>query len=750
MQRRIDSKNRLRTALDLQNLGKLLEARNEYEKVLIVDPSNVDALHLLGILEAQEGKPELAIALISHALELSPRSVVIHDNLGVVLLQLRMFERAKESFSRAVFLDSKYALGFHHLSMAHLELGQLEQALKAIETALSLEPNAVQAMLTIARIHRRRGCLIESKRWLQKLLEIDERSLEGWNNLGLIEQDLGALERAETCFEKAIHISSSFSEAYNNLGANDQRSGNWIRAAKNFELAIQTNSEYVEAHFNLGTTFQYLERKAEAIASYRRALDIDPGHVGARCKFINLRQYHCDFDRLVEETERHISCIEKSIPVHVSQLASPFSFMTLPVPTTPREQLICARKWSELTYPKRQFPQINHTKRKWHKDRITIGYVSADFHSHATSWLLCEALENHDRNSFRTIAYSFGPNDQSETRKRIEKSVEEFKDVRSLSCYEISQKIYADEVDILVDLKGYTKSSRTEIFAYRPAPIQVNFLGFPGTMGAEFIDYIVVDEFILPPDSQGHYSEKPIWMPHCYQPNDSKRKVAELSRTREDLGLPLKGFVFCCFNNPYKITPSVFIAWMKILSAVPESVLWLLKGNNKVVDNLHLMAANCGIDPQRLVFADKLTNSEHLDRYRYADLFLDTFPVNAHTTASDALWLGLPVLTLTGTSMISRVAGSLLRTLNLEDMITSDLTNYQALAIALAKDPAKLSSIRSRLNQQIHRSPLFKGFDFIRHLEKGFGEIYRNATLGEPPKPIKINTSYEDSFHWSD
>ncbi|HEV3138599.1 MAG TPA: hypothetical protein VGZ26_11860, partial [Pirellulales bacterium] len=371
--------------------------------------------------------------------------------------------------------------------------------------------------------------------------------------------------------------------------------------------------------------------------------------------------------------------------------------------------------------------------------KITVGYVSADFHSHATAQLTAELFEKHDRGHFSIIGYSFGPNDSSPMRRRLVNAFDRFVDLKNTAYQEAAELIAADGVQIAVDLKGQTMDSRQEIFSFRPAPIQVSYLGYPSTMGAPFIDYILVDDFVVPSDQQPFYTEKLVHLPGCYQVNDSQREIASHTPSRAECGLPEQGFVFCCFNNNYKITPAVFGVWMKLLQAVPGSVLWLLEGNRFAPANLRREALARGVAAERLVFAPRLPLAEHLARHRVADLFVDTIPYNAHTTASEALWAGCPLLTIAGETFASRVAGSLLRAVGLPELITTCLDEYEQLALRLATDPKQLADLRARLQTNKSTSALFDGGQFARNLEKAYVAMLEIYASGEKPRAFRVS-----------
>ncbi|HMH18234.1 MAG TPA: hypothetical protein VK572_08810, partial [Burkholderiales bacterium] len=401
------------------------------------------------------------------------------------------------------------------------------------------------------------------------------------------------------------------------------------------------------------------------------------------------------------------------------------------------EQKLCAEHYLADALPE-GLPVPYRSGRVRH-DKIRVAYLSSDFHEHATAQLAAGLFELHDRSRFETIGVSFSPDDGSEMRKRVSGSFGRFSDVRAMSDAEVAHLLRELEVDIAVDLKGYTKGSRPGILAHRSAPIQVSYLGYPGTMGAGFIDYILADEFILPPQHQGFYTEKAVYLPGSYQVNDSKKRIAERAPTRAEAGLPQEGFVFCCFNISYKIQPPMFDIWMRLLCLAPGSVLWLLRDNALAEENLRKEARARGVEPHRLVFASRMKLDEHLARHRLADLFLDTLPYNAHTTASDALWAGLPVLTCAGGAFAGRVAGSLLHAVGLPELVTQSLEEYEALALTLASEPPRLGEIRRKLERNRATAPLFDTDRFRRHLESAYTTMWDIWQRGEQPRAFAVD-----------
>jgi predicted O-linked N-acetylglucosamine transferase (SPINDLY family) len=380
----------------------------------------------------------------------------------------------------------------------------------------------------------------------------------------------------------------------------------------------------------------------------------------------------------------------------------------------------------------------------WHgeayaHDRIRIAYLSADFHSHATAALMAGVFESHDRTRFQTVAISFGPDDRSEMRARLMPAFERFVDVREKSDPEIATTLRQMEIDIAIDLKGYTQDSRPGILAHRPVPIQAGYLGFPGTMGADYIDYIIADAVVIPPEHESFYTEKVVRLPDTYQGNDSKRRIAERTPTRAEAGLPETGFVFCCFNNNFKILPDMFAIWMRLLACVEGSVLWLIEDNAAAARNLKREAVARGIAADRLVFAPRVNLDVHLARHRLGDLFLDTLPYNAHTSASDALWAGLPVLTCLGTGFAGRVAASLLQAVGMPELVTQSLEAYESLALKLARDSGALDALKAKLARNRMTQPLFDTTRFTRNLEAAYLAMWERHRSGLPPAGFAVS-----------
>ncbi|MBU3560794.1 O-linked N-acetylglucosamine transferase, SPINDLY family protein [Polynucleobacter hallstattensis] len=485
-------------------------------------------------------------------------------------------------------------------------------------------------------------------------------------------------------------------------------------AIAHFDKALHLNPNYAEAWSNKGVSLKQLERYDEAIAHYEKALILKSDIDWVYGDLLHTKMKICSWLGFADSLD-HIS---KQVVAN-KKIAQPFSLLAL------NDDIFLHKKSSKI-YAQDKYPlnpALGLIRKHAVKEKIRIGYFSADFKNHPVAFLIAELFEIHDRNQFEIYAFSL-KNANDEMRERLVASFDHFIDAEFMSDIEVAQSSRAHSIDIAVDLTGFTQDSRTGIFAHRAAPIQVNYLGYPGTMGADYIDYILADKTLIPTQSQEFFSEKVIYLPNSYQVNDRKRLISEKQFTRQELGLPENGFVFCCFNNNFKILPATFAGWMRILKAVDDSVIWLFEDNPWAVENLKKEALSHGIDTNRLVFAVRMPLPEHLARHRQADLFLDTFPYNAHTTTSDALWSGLPVLTLMGETFASRVAASLLNAIGLSELITNTQEEYEVMAIDLAMDRKKLADIKLKLSNNRLTTPLFNTPLFSRNLEAAYIKMY--------------------------
>lgn len=684
----------LLSALELQKSGDIDGARTVYQKLLAINPDDFDALHFLGVTYIQSGEPSQGVPLIKKALEIRPDSIQALNNCGSGLRDMGEYQNALSCYDKSLALNPSYVDALNNRGVTYRRLKRLDEAIADYDRALLLRPDYAVAL----------------------------------NNRGIALRDQRRVEEAVRNYDQALDIRPNYADAHNNRATALQELSRFEEALSSLNQAIAIKPCYAEAFYNRGNVLKDLRRYDEAIDSYRQAFKINPNLDYLLGIYLHTKAIICDWGDLVQNL-RHL----ENMIIQDEKATLPFPLLGLI--DSPALQLKAATSYAQNTYPAtNQLGPIAHQNST---DKIRIGYFSGDFHNHATAFLMAELFESHDSNRFEIFGFSFGPKKTDEMRQRIAVNFSEFIEVSEMSDHAAAKLARDMGIDIAVDLKGYTGDCRAGIFAERCAPIQVSYLGFPGTMGAEYIDYIIADSTLVPEETEKYYNEKVVRMPHSYQVNDSKRTISSRSFSREELGLPAEGFVYCCFNNNYKIMPETFDSWMKILKKTAGSVLWLLEDNPLAVKNLRHEAHLRDVDPDRLVFAPRMALEEHLARHRLADLFLDTLPCNAHTTASDALWAGLPVLTRIGESFASRVAASLVRAVGLPELAVSTQEAYERWAVDLALDNKRLSSIRDRLMNARVNAPLFDGRLFAKDLERAFEVMCARYRAGLPP--INLN-----------
>lgn len=500
-------------------------------------------------------------------------------------------------------------------------------------------------------------------------------------------------------------------------------------ALASYDKALALKPNYADAYINRGNALKDLNRLDEALASYDKALALKPNHDFLLGTLLHTKMMVCDWSGLSERLRSYEENLRD-----FKKITTPFPVLALL--DTPELHRQAAKIYADTTYPRNN--RLGQIKKRAKNHKIRLGYYSADFYNHATAYLMAELFEIHDTSKFELFGFSFGPNKQDETHKRISLAFDNLFEFRNKSDLEIAQCSRELGIDIAIDLKGFTTGSRPGIFAEVCAPIQANYLGYPGTMSVDYIDYFIADKTVIPTEQQCNYAEKIVYLPNSYQVNDSERKISDRIFTKKELELPDSGFIFCCFNNNYKILPVTFDVWMRLLKAVEGSVLWLLEDNPTAAKNLRREAEVRGVDSSRLVFAKRIPLDEHLARHRLADLFIDTLPYNAHTTASDALWAGLPVLTCMGKSFASRVAASLLNAIELPELITNTKAEYEASAIELASNLEKLSKLKLKLKRNRLTKPLFNTTLFATHLEAAYVAMYERYQADLAPESIEI------------
>jgi protein O-GlcNAc transferase len=565
----------------------------------------------------------------------------------------------------------------------------------------------------------------------EQAIAADPNNAEAWLNLGRCLEADRDYPAALLAYDRALAIKPDYAEAWSSRGNVQTAVNHTDEALASYEKAVALRADFPAALANQAVLLNRLSRPAEALPKIQRALALKPDLAYGRSIRLQSRMALCDW------TDFESDCAMIAQDIAAGRAAAlPFSFLALPASAALQRQ--CAAHYAAKTFPAPATGSLA-ARHSAPRPRLRIGYFSADFHSHATAYLMAGLFEQHDRAGFEIFGFSFGPTSTDVMRQRLRAGMEHFIEVQDKSDAGIVAVARDLQLDIAIDLKGYTQGERARIFARRVAPVQASYLGYPGTMGASFIDYVIADAVTIPPAHFPHYSESVVHLPQSYQCTDSKRQISDRVFSRAECGLPDQGLVFCSFNNSYKITPDAFAVWMRLLRAVPGSVLWLLESGDGVAAMLRRAATQHGIAPERLVFAPKLPSPEHLARQPLADLFLDSFHYNAHTTASDALWAGLPVLTRIGNTFAGRVAASLLRAAGLPELVTQSTEDYEALALALSQDPARLRAIRQKLAAGRDTCALFDTPRFTRGLEAAYRAMWDRYQHGLSPAHIAIN-----------
>lgn len=680
-------------ALGHHQAGRLAEAEALYRRAIAADATNVNAWYLLGLALRLLGRAEEALTALDTATRLAPQALEPLFNLAVAKFSLDRRSEAEDDLRRALTIKADFAEARVLLGQILLDRGDCAGAAAEYQAVLAIAPEHKAAAI----------------------------------NLGLALQRVGRADDAVAAFRKAAGLVPDNADVMRCLAGLLVDKGGGAEAVAAAERATTLAPRDAAAWYVLGAACQTvteLDRAAEALA---RAVELDPNYVDAATRLAHLNANRCDW-RDGGKAARQLIEISQSRPVW------PWAVATLPASAA--EQRRAAEIWAAAKTTRRATRKP--ARRILPGERIRIGYLSADFHQHATAWLVVELFERHDRGRVEVIGLSLGPDDGSALRRRLSAAFDRFVDLAEMTDADAARRIEEMGLDVLVDLKGWTQNARPEILARRPAAVQVAWLAYPGTMGADWIDYVLADPVVLPQALEPYFSEAVARLPDSYQPTDTHRLVAARSPTRRDLGLPEAGFVFCCFNNVYKITQPIFEIWMRLLHRIPGSVLWLLAPYDFPKPRLRREAAARGVDPARLIFAEALPQDLHLARLARADLFLDTLPVNAHTTASDALWMGLPLITCPGETFAGRVAASVLTAAGFPDLVATSLSDYEALALRLAQDPAELAEIRGRLSAARGKTPLFDAARLARHIEDAFAIMNARAAAGEDPRSFDV------------
>jgi predicted O-linked N-acetylglucosamine transferase (SPINDLY family) len=785
-------------ALALHQAGRLAEAEAIYRGILALDPDHFDARHHLGIIHQQRGEHIAALRQIDAALQVDPDEAAALNNRGVVLAALDRFAEAADSYGRAIARKPDYVDALANRGVALFKLGRFAEAVESCDRAIALRPanaaalaNRGNALYAIERYaealtsydraialrpddgdtHCNRGNTLAALEQFDAALASCDRALalapnhvEALNSRGNVLSRLQRFDEAIASYDRAIALKPDYADAFSNRG-NALRDTRRIDAAladydraialrpahaeyhnnraialaglkryddalTSYARAIALKPDYAEAYSNRGWALRDLRRPDEALASFARAFALAPDHDCLRGTYLYAKRHVCDWSDFDAECAAMLAAVDGG-----KAAARPFEL--LPTPASPAQQLRSAQfhvadKFGAACAPLWRGERYAHR-------RIRVAYLSADLRDHPIAMLTTGMFARHDRARFETVAISFKSDTHNQVRERLSAHFDRFIDVQSMSDSDIARLVRELEIDIAVDLNGYTEGCRPHVFAQRPAPVQVNYLGFAATLGPPHWDYIVADRFVVPERDRAHYAEQVVYLPDCFMANDDGRKISPRTPSRAEAGLPENGFVFCCFNNSFKISPHVFDVWMRLLAGVEGSVLWLSATHASAMEHLAWEAEQRGIAARRLIFAARVPlNEDHLARVRLADLFVDTLYYNAHTTAADALWAGVPVLTCAGSTFASRVAGSLLGAVGLPELIAGSLAEYEALALALARDPARLTALRAKLAHNRDVFPLFDTARFTRHIEAAYTTMWERVQRGEPPQSFAV------------
>lgn len=752
--------------------GRLRDADALLRQILGERRGFAPAWHLLGLSAARQGRSDEAVRCLDRASKCDPRNGEIHAHRAEILRQAGLLDRARSAAQSAVTVAPDLAAGHNNLGLVWLDLERYDEARAAFEVAITRDPDYARAHYNLGNTLLQADEPAAAEASLRRAVALQPDHVHAWAALGVALGGQSRFDEARVCFDRALALRPDDAKVYLNYGhalVREKRHPDALQrfrqalalrpgyaeallaqggihdlekrhdlAADCYRQALASRPDWPEALHRLGGALFEIEDYAESKAVLHRALTLKPDFPEAVATLLRVLSNTCDWGEMparvaeLRAAAQAALAVGKAPPISSSQ-ANAYDFSMAEKLAFARAH---SRKLEERQAPMRRKLGFQHPARDSDPARLRIGYWSYDLRNHATAHLMRTVFGLHDRARFEIFTYSYGPDDQSDYRARIAAESDHFVDLREASDVEAATRIHADGIHILVDLMGYVANCRPEVLALRPAPIQVNYLGYPGTMGAGFMDYIVTDRVTTPPEDVPFIDEAIVHMPHTYQVTDDQQPIDPGPVTRVDEGLPESGIVFCCFNTLYKIEPTMFGAWMRILAAVPGSVLWMLARPTAARANLRREAEAAGVDPDRLVFGVGKHKPLHLARLRLADLFLDTRYYNAHTTTSDALWAGVPVLTWPGDGFPARVAASLLTAIDLPELIMPDLAAYEREAIRLGTDPAALAKLKARLAERRTTRPLFDTRRWVRDFERVLEAMWARHAAGEAPREI--------------
>jgi protein O-GlcNAc transferase len=652
--------------------------------------------------------------------KLYPEKITRGHGIAVELMRQGKLDEAKAIYKRLILEDKTFLKAYNNLGIINKLQGRLQEAEKNFKKALKINPKLVPVISNLANIYRIKGEIKKAEKFCRRAIELDCSFADAYNILGAVMQIQGNPKGAIKNYRRAIKLAPNFDDAYSNLAGALQSVGRIDEALELCYEAIKKDWENPDPYYNMGNILKSKRQFAQAVVMYEKVIGFSPDFSDAYDQLIDILRQLCEWEKLKKISKKLDQMIDASLSRNVIIGATPFN--TLIRSDSPQRNLKIAKLWSENISASAKNSPFKYDSPK-NKPRLRIGYVSGDFTDHPVTHIMKSMFKFHDRKKFEIYCYSFNSGDNKGFRKQVKKNCDIFRDIDKLSFDESAKLIHKDKIDILIDLMGYTSGNRFEIFAKCPAPIQVSYLGFPGSTGADFIDYHIVDHVIVPPGEEINYSEKLVFMPDCYQINDGEQKISKKKYTRSEVGLPGNAFVFCSFNVVSKITRKMFKSWMKILAEVPNSVLWLPESMPEAEKNLKKFA---GLTSDRIIFGKHLPLEEHLKRLTLADLMLDTHPYSGGATTSHALRMGVPVVTLSGKSYISRMSSSLLTCAGLPELITEKIKDYEALTIKIAKNPKKFTEVKNKLKENLKTSSLYGTSKFTANLEKSYNKIWED------------------------
>ncbi len=709
--------------------GRTQEAEKLYRQICELRPSHAESWSNLGLILSSRSAYAEAASACRQALSIRPGYIDAYLNLITALERSQAFEEAADIYRQLIPLQPARADLWNNFGIMLSLQSRMAQAVLAFREAVALKPDFTDAYFNMARTLGTLSFADEAIKIYRHLLVLAPDHAAACSNLGILLCDAGNFIEATAFSQRSAALAPASAEILCNLGVVLQKQGRANEAVAAYEKALAIKPDYAAALGNLAAGLQEQFKFDEAADALKHAIAVKPDFDTAIIELIKIRRHICDWSEYAADQRTLIDLIEQ-------KKDAIFMLLLMSFPSTPPQQLACARL--AMKHLNESAALTRPTLNAKPSGKIRIGYLSTDFRDHPVGRLVPDLFARHDRNLVDVIGYSLGVEDSGALRGRIRQACDSFIDLHHMSNHDAARQIQSDEVDILVDLTGPTIGSRLELLASRPAPIQVSFLGWPGTMGADFIDYIIADPYIVPKDQQMFYAEKIVHLPDCYQPSDTRRPIPDNVPSRQECGLPEDAFVFCSFNNTSKITPDMFDLWMRLLLRVEKSVLWLYCKSKQTMENLTRWAQARGVSPDRIIFAPIARFDAYLARLRQADLFLDSYPYNAGATCNDALWVGLPVLTCAGETYVSRMAGSLLTALKLPELITTSLADYEEAAVRLATEPGLLADLQHRLVRNRASAPLFDMGRFTSNLELAYRRMQDIQAAGEPPRFITI------------